>query len=383
MTVTAKKTTKKKAAKKTTKKKAAKSNPNKVEEVYDLLSQYEMQTLVNDDTPEDVQFIKFKNYVLNMILGGGIMSGVAVEISGVSQAGKSYLAYELLASVLNAGGHGYLNDNECAYSKSYGKRVGIKNGAIYKYDREKDIDTFFRKARAFIKGIRKIDLHGLIIIISDSYGGLSTNVDMDNEEAEKDPRGYMYMIKANVFGTNMRTFTKYLEENNACMVVLTQCSPDTEKSTKYYKAYKSPAEETLGFYYTQRLRLTNVTRVRKEIKLPNSDKKKRVTTGQLVKVEAVKNRVAPPHREAVIEISYLKGIRPTSGLEDYLILEGVITKGTFMHNGSKVKGFKHIESGDKFVTFKELVTKYPDVIEPKNNFNTDIDVEWDDEETLL
>lgn len=365
-----KKTTKK-VTKKASSKEAALSKRSKI--YGEILNEFAVKIVKNDGQADDYSCIGFRNAALNMIMGGGLIEGTALEISGVSQSGKSYLGYELMAQVLASNGYVYLNDNECAYSKSYGYRSGIPRGAEYLLDEEKDIDTFFRTCRQFIKSVRKYDKTGKILIITDSYGGLSTNTDMDNEEAKKDPRGYMYMHKANTFGTNMRTFTKWLKHYNATLVSITQAKLDKAASTQYYKVYASAAEDTLNFFYTQRLRVLSGGKLTKEIKIPNSSKKKKVPIGQMMKVECIKNRIAAPFQKAEIEVYFNGGIPKYSGVEGILIDEGLITKGKFTQDGQQVKGYKHVESGDKFTSIDDMIEVYPELIKPKNHFNSELE----------
>jgi RecA/RadA recombinase len=370
------------AIKKTTKKVVKKTTPlNVYASIYEEMKAYEVDLITNDTKPDKYELLKFKSVAMNMISGGGIIVGTATEVSGPSQTGKSYLAYEMMAEILNLGGHAYLNDNECAYSKVYGKRSGILEGKQYLLDQEKDIDTFFRKSRAFIKAVRKYDKTGFIGIITDSYGGLSTNIDMDNEEAMKDPRGYMYMHKANTFGTNMRTFTKYLKKYNANLIVLTQARLDKENSTKYYKQYISAAEDTLNFFYTQRFRI--LAGGKEYVAIKRGDKKVNKAVGQTIKVECIKNRIAPPFQKAEIVVNFNKGIYPLSGVEQILLDEELISSGKFTVDDKKVKGYMVKSTKQKYTDFKQLVEEHPHLIEPKNHFNTDYSELDVDQEALI
>jgi len=96
--------------------------------IREQLKDFELEVMESGQDDIEHNYIPFQNMALNIITGGGAIENKFIEISGDSQTGKSYLAYELMADILNTGGHAYLNDNELAYDTAYGKRAGRRDG---------------------------------------------------------------------------------------------------------------------------------------------------------------------------------------------------------------------------------------------------------------
>ena len=325
---------------------------------------------VIDSGVEDIEhnYVPFRNTAMNIITGGGAIEDKFTEISGDSQTGKSYLLYELMANVLNNGGHAYLNDNELAYERAYGKRAGILAGKKYMLSEEKDIQRVFGEMRAYIRAVRKYDKNNLIICGIDSFVGLSTKVDLANEEANKDPRGYMAMQKNLAFQNAIANFVKWLDKYNVILILVNQAKLDRENSGPYHKAYKSLGEDVIKFWCTQRIRLLNRGKVKKLVAKEGKKKKYKII-GQSVYVEVIKNRTTPPFQSTTIQMLFEKGIIPLSGLQEILTKESVIVEKKVVHEGSQIKAIKHIASGKLFKNIEKLVEKFPEVAVPSNYFS--------------
>lgn len=319
------------------------------------------------------KYVPFQNLALNIISGGGAFEDRVIEIAGDSQTGKSYLAYELMGSVLQSGGHAYINDNEEAFEDEYGERSGFPDGAEYALSPEKDISKVFREMRAFCKAVRAVDKKGLIVLVLDSYGGLSTDVDMANEEAKKDPRGYMYKIRAGIWNEHMRTFVSFLKKYHAVFVIVNQAKLDKENATQYYKPYKSLAEDVIKFWCTQRLLLLAKGKIyleKKGASDEDKDKKKpKKVIGQLVQAECIKNRTVEPFQKCTIKMLFKGGIDKYSGLEELLVEEGLIKVGKVKEGKSKVTKYKDLNTKKIHNSIQELIEANPEIASPRNHFS--------------
>lgn len=313
-------------------------------------------------------YLPFQNLAMNIISGGGAIENKFIEISGDSQTGKSYLAYELMACVINNGGHAYLNDNELAYEKAYGDRSGFLAGKKYAKSKEKDIQSVFREMRAWIKATRKFDRKNKIICVIDSYVGLSTKVDIANEEAQKDPRGFMAMQKNMAWQNAIGNFINYLDKYNVTLVLVNQAKLDKINSKPNYKIYNSLGEDVIKFWCTQRIRLLAKSKIKK---LTRKDGKKKFykVVGQEVLVECIKNRTTAPFQKTTIQILFERGIVKYSGLEEIFLSDGIIAVGTKTVDDEKVKGFKLLSTGKFYKNIRTMVEENPEIASPSNHFS--------------
>lgn len=368
--MTTKKVATKKKAKKATTKKVSKKVTKSVDiysKIMDEMKGFELEVLEAGTPDIEHEYIPFQNLAMNIITGGGAIKDRFLEISGDSQTGKSYLLYELMANVLNDGGHAYLNDNEVAYEKTYGDRSGILKGKKYLKSMEKDIHAVFREMRQFIKAVRKYDKKNHIVLGIDSYGGLSLQIDLDNEEAKKDPRGYINMHKANAWQDCMKNFVKYLDKYDATLVLVNQAKLDKQNATQYYKPYKSLGEDVVKFWATQRIQLICGKKIHKEIK--RGGKKIKKIIGQEVHVTCIKNRTTAPFQKCTIHLLFEQGIRKYSGLDEILLDDGIITKGKKTVEGKSVTLYKLLSTGKNYRSIEKLVEANPEVASPKNHFS--------------
>lgn len=386
-----KKKTRKKSTKKATKKKAKKVSKNKTNEEFSLedieteLKAFGVSTLKQDDPEEEIapHKIPFRNLALQKITGG-VFGGKFFEIGAQSQAGKSYLLYEIAADAQKMGGYVLLLDGERALEESYAKMVGLnmrsgrfllaeKRTAKQKKEGMRgtpivDIDEFFRLAYAFVKSIRQRvpDLSKPILIGVDSYPMLRTETDLTQMEKGKDPKGFAAMQKAAKFYEALAKYLPKYDEYGADLFLLNQLTKNTD--IKFGDPWESNAENKIKFYATQRLKGKLVGKLTAAIK--GTDKKRQI--GMKTQWKCIKNRGVQPFQDVTIKVRYNSGIDKYSGLEELLkddqTIRDASRKIDSPKTGKKItqKGFKLIkdENGEFFPTIKELVEKHPEVLEP-------------------
>lgn len=374
-------TKKKKTKKKTTKKKVTKKSTTEELDLSAIMKEmagFEAEVMSIDSDDTYTYLLPFRNVALNKITGG-IPSGVMVEISGESQAGKSYLLYEIMAEAEKQGGTSFLIDPEVAYRSSYGRRVGLKKP--FGKSREADIDIVFKDSRKFIKAIRKVNTTCPIVVGIDSYQNLSTKVDLANEEAGKDPRGYQAKIKNGKMGEQLKGFLSFIHKHNVVFVVLNPAKIDSSAEAPMFgpKPLKTLAEQIIGFESTIRIqgRLTKKLTVKVPSLNSAGETKKQIGAASLWTV--IKNRLVEPFKKATVDIVYTRGCLKYSGLAEILCNEEKIvastqakkkadgTKSKKMNKGFRVtKEHEREEFKNKFyMKIKDMLKDYPEFATPE------------------
>ena len=376
------------------------------------LDQFGVSILKKDESETFPYIIPFKHVALNCILGGGILGGTLFEIAAPSGLGKSFLLYEAGAKTLEMGGYFFLNDSEEAYKQSYGNKIGlIPDGQHFALTSINSMEDAFKAMRAYVLYVREEigDKDAPILLGVDSYAGLRINLDLKNEEALKDPIGYMAMQTNMKFNELIAKFIPFIKKHSATMVLINQLTAKyTNGPNGTVKTYQSLNEDKIAYFSTQRIRgeagkidgaYKKIVKTVPSLSKYKDEVKKQI--GMWVTWETLKNRKIEPFQKAETRILYRSGLKEFSGLSELLANRELIKMGTQVaHNakGEKLKtpnvGFKLVD--DKFKdefyligrkkenlsnkdierAIKELVEVHPELLDyNKYEFNSELDDE--------
>lgn len=362
--------------------KIKKQKEEEVDPILKSLSEF-ADEIISDDTDDDKSFgfpyrIPYKHKGLQKATGG-VIGGTMKEISGESQAGKSFLLYELIASVQEMGGWARLTDCERAFEKAYGISAGIdmKSGRFL-LSRNNNMSNFFQSNTAFINRIREAEKAkkvprekwAPILIACDSFPGLQHPVDLSNFENEKEARGYAAMQKNALLSQNIDKFVSFLSDNDATFVLLNQVRKN--HAIQYGDKTVTPAEDVIKFWCTQRLRgKLSKKLVKKTKSLEFKTGGKQVIGGTTV-WESIKNRSVRPFQKVSAKFTYAGGMALYSGLDEILYSENKIVLATtkFNEDGTESKsthkGYKIVgdETEKFYYSIESLVDANPHLLEP-------------------
>jgi recombination protein RecA len=228
------------------------------------------------------------------VRGGGLPSGIMIEIFGPSSSGKTVLLTEIAGAIQRGGGEVLFNDPEARLSKSFAEVFDLKTKDM-QYETPDTVTEIFTAARKWKpqgKGI-----HG---IFSDSLAALSTDLEMGKDEGDK-----MGGRRAKEFSEGFRKFCRVLAQKNYLMV----CSNQVRQNVgggDFEPKYKTPGGEATGFYSCLRLRTHNPQKKFKEIVWRGKEKKE--VEGIRTTVEVFKSSIDKPHRKAPVYIIFDYGI---------------------------------------------------------------------------
>lgn len=343
------------------KKVVAKAKPKKagkelsVDDIVTAMKGFSVEAM-SDKSADQVPYrIPFKHRGLQAITGG-VPGGKFTEVQGDSQAGKSYLLYELIAECMSMGGYAMLHDVERAYEPKFGARVGIEGDKKFLISWEKELEKVFLSSRKFIATVRKANKKCPILIGIDSFPPLTTIIsqkEMDEQLAKgaKELKGYREAKKNALFSSIISEFTTFLADHDATLVLLNQTRK--QMGVVFGDPTTSNADNIIKFYVTLRLR----GRLGQKVSHPK-DKKKKI--GVHSSWETIKNRGIFPFKKVSTRIVYRDGIAPYSGLADLLASEGVVKLASTKVGKKKVTNL--IYKGKKFPNAKELVRAHPEVL---------------------
>lgn len=230
------------------------------------------------------------------IRGGGIPSGILVEIFGPSSCGKTVLLCEIAGAVQRKKGQIMFHDPEARLDKQFAKMFDLDTDDMA-YETPDTIPQLFQAVR----GWELEETDGLINgIFGDSLAALSTDMEMGNEEGDK-----MGMRRAKEFSEELRRTCRILKQRNLLMVCSNQVRMNLDAGP-YGQKYISPGGESIGFYSSLRLRAGKPQKIHQKEKVAGKEVKRVI--GVRTEFEVFKSSVWKPYRFAPLTILYDYGV---------------------------------------------------------------------------
>ena len=259
---------------------------------------------------------------LDLALGGGIPKGRVVEIYGPESSGKTTLALHIVSEFQKNGGQAAFVDAEHALDPEYAERIGVdvNNLLISQPDTGEQaleiVETLVRS-------------NAVDVIVIDSVAALTPRA-----EIEGDMGGCLPGLQARLMSQALRKLTAVTAKSGCTLVFLNQIR--MKIGVMFGNPETTTGGNALKFYASVRLDIRRTGRIDNGV----GDQKQ--TIGNSTRVKVVKNKVAPPFRQAEFEIRYNVGIDKASDLVMTGSKLGVIGKaGAFYEiEGQKYQGME-------------------------------------------
>ncbi len=263
----------------------------------------------------DVPIISTGSLTLDHALGiGGLPRGRVVEIFGPESSGKTTLALHTIAEAQNNGGIAAFIDAEHALDTAYAKRLGVNCEELL----VAQPDTGEQALEITDMLVRS---GALEIIVIDSVAALVPRAEIEGE------MGDSHMgLQARLMSQALRKLTSTIGKTMTLVIFINQIR------MKIGVVYGNPETTTGGnalkFYSSVRL----------EIRRTGAIKDGQEITGNHTKVRVVKNKLAPPFKEAEFDIMYGEGISKTGNLLDTAVEAEIVDKSGswYSFNGERM-----------------------------------------------
>jgi recombination protein RecA len=251
----------------------------------------------------EVAVIPTGSLALDAALGvGGIPRGRITEIYGPEASGKTTLALHVIAEAQKAGGITAFVDAEHALDAVYASRLGVDVDALL----VAQPDTGEQALDIVEMLIRS---GALDVIVVDSVAALVPKAELEGEMGDA-PMG----IQARLMSQGLRKLTAVINKAQTGMIFINQLRQ------KIGVAFGNPEVTTGGnalkFYSSVRL----------EVRRTNVLKRGEEVVGNRTRVRVVKNKLAPPFRQAEFDVLYGQGVSRTGELLDLALQQGLIAK---------------------------------------------------------
>ena len=280
---------------------------------------------MNEQIGKDIKRFSSGSLSLDIALGGGIPHGRIIEIYGPESSGKTTLSLHAIAEVQKIGGRAAFIDAEHALDIQYAKKIGVRVEDLLVSQPDSGEQALEITETLVRSG-------AIDVIVIDSVAALTPQAEIDGM------MGDSHMgLQARLMSQALRKLTAIVSKTQCSVIFINQIR--MKIGVMFGNPETTTGGNALKFYASLRLDVRRIDKITEKVSGGGEGAPTGEIIGNRTRVKVVKNKVAPPFRQAEFDILYARGICREGDVLDLGVRYSVLNKsGSHLRFGEEALG---------------------------------------------